>query len=263
MNNTIDNKIGRLCEEKEEYLYELIDFISGYGMPTDGNIDDCIDKLNTPIGISMIHNIMVNDPQKWRTYDIVKVKAFNTEFYEKILTLYKMTSDTIEYTKKKSKECYDSSKMYTDSEISSCTETIQKIENKINDKNTGLNALFEKENERESNIENKIKSNVYSEFITILGIFTAITFAIFGGMNLLSNLFQKIGSTFTSLGQTLILVAIFGLVMWGIIELLFYWISKIKGITDSTKDKNKKYFNWIAISVLTVILIIGILLFTK
>ena len=123
-----------------------------------------------------------------------------------------------------------------------------------------LESGFDKETEY---IENKIKSNVYSEFITILGIFTAITFAIFGGMNLLSNLFKNIGSTSASLGQTLILAAIFGLIMWGIIELLFYWISKIKGITDSTKDKDKKWFNWLAIGVLAIILILGILLFTK
>ena len=105
--------------------------------------------------------------------------------------------------------------------------------------------------------------NIYSEFVAILGIFTAITFAIFGGMNLLTDLFKNIGSTPASLGQTLILAAIFGLIMWGIIELLFYWISKIKGITDSTKDKNKTYFNWLAIGVLVIILILGILLFTK
>ncbi|MCT6812056.1 MAG: hypothetical protein M3029_02790, partial [Lactobacillus helsingborgensis] len=35
--------------------------------------------------------------------------------------------------------------------------------------------------------ENNIKKELYPEFIAILGIFTAITFAIFGGMNLLSN----------------------------------------------------------------------------
>lgn len=105
--------------------------------------------------------------------------------------------------------------------------------------------------------------NIYSEFVAILGIFTAITFAIFGGMNLLTDLFKNIGSSPASLGQTMILAAIFGLIMWGIIELLFYWISKIKGITDSTKDKNKTYFNWLAIGVLAIILILGILLFTK
>ena len=106
-------------------------------------------------------------------------------------------------------------------------------------------------------------NSIYSEFITILGIFTAITFAIFGGMNLLTNLFKNTGSTASSLGYTLIIAAIFGLIMWGITELLFYWISKIKGITDSTKDKNKILFNWIAIIVLTGILILGVLLFTK
>lgn len=105
-------------------------------------------------------------------------------------------------------------------------------------------------------------NSIYSEFITILGIFTAITFAIFGGMNLLTDLFKNIGSTPASLGQTLILAAVFGLIMWGITELLFYWISKIKGITDSTKDKNKKWFNCIALIVLVSILILGILLFT-
>ena len=46
-------------------------------------------------------------------------------------------------------------------------------------------------------------------------------------------------------------------------RILFYWISKIKGIANSTKDKNKTYFNWLAIGVLVIILILGILLFTK
>ena len=255
MNNRTDNNIDRLYEETEEYVYELTDFMSGYGA-TYESIKACLDKLNTPVGIAIIHNFMVNDPQKWATYNIGAVKTLNPEFYEKLLALYKITNDTINYTSA-------SIKKYTDSEINSCNETIQKIENRINDKNTGLNALYEKADERENNIENKIKGNVYSEFIAILGIFTAITFAIFGGMNLLSNLFKNIGSTPASLGQTLILAAIFGLIMWGIIELLFYWISKIKGIADSTKDKNKTYFNWLAIGVLVIILILGILLFTK
>lgn len=50
-------------------------------------------------------------------------------------------------------------------------------------------------------------------------------------MNLLSNLFQNMKSTHTSLGQPLILAAIFGLIMWGITILLFYWISTIKKIS--------------------------------
>ena len=104
--------------------------------------------------------------------------------------------------------------------------------------------------------ENNIKKDIYPDFITILGIFTAITFAIFGGMNLLSSLFRNIGSTSASLGQTLILAAIFGLIMWGITILLFYWISTIK------KDQYKKFYKntgfW-----LNILFIVSIILLLK
>lgn len=86
--------------------------------------------------------------------------------------------------------------------------------------------------------ENNIKKELYPEFITLLGIFTAITFAIFGGMNLLSNLFQNLRSTHASLGQALILASIFGFTVLGIIEILFIWISKIN-LTKVDKDNRK------------------------
>lgn len=137
-------------------------------------------------------------------------------------------------------------------------ETTSSQINKIKKQTTQITEESNKQIER-------VKNNIYTDFITILGIFTAITFAIFGGMNLLTDLFKNIGSTPVSLGQTLILAAIFSLIMWGIIELLFYWISKIKGTTkgttNSTKDKNKKWFNWIAFIILTFLLIVGVWLF--
>lgn len=139
--------------------------------------------------------------------------------------------------------------------------------------------------------ENNIKKELYPEFITLLGIFTAITFAIFGGMNLLSNLFKNMRNTHASLGQALILASIFGFTVLGIIEILFIWISKIN-LTKVDKDnrndkkedcsdeiclnkdcsnaidkeeikivKHKKNFYWFALSFLTVILILGFRLF--
>ena len=119
--------------------------------------------------------------------------------------------------------------------------------------------------------ENNIKKELYPEFIAILGIFTAITFAIFGGMSLLSNLFQNMRSTHASLGQALILVSVFGFTLWGLIEILFIWISKINLTKDDKIDKDdkkekkidkkEKIFNWSALSFLTVILIFGLALF--
>ena len=105
----------------------------------------------------------------------------------------------------------------------------------------------------------KINETIYPQFITILGIFTAITFAIFGGMNLLSNLFQNIKSTHASLGQALILVAVFNLCLWGIIELLFNWISKI----TNAKNKNINKYKLTALFILLCLFIFGLALFFK
>lgn len=168
--------------------------------------------------------------------NLYKIKEYNCDFYE---SLYLAYIDII-------------SNLTDHKEMAS---RISKLQNKVSE----FESMFDKQI---IYIENEIKKNVYSEFITILGIFTAITFAIFGGMNLLNDLFKNIGSTQASLGQTLILAAIFGLFMWGITELLFYWISKIKGITDSTKDKNKILFNRSALIVIVSILSLGVLLFT-
>ena len=129
--------------------------------------------------------------------------------------------------------------------------------------------------------ENNIKKELYPEFIAILGIFTAITFAIFGGMNLLSNLFQNMRSTHASLGQALILASIFGFTVLGIIEILFIWISEIN-LTKVDKDhrndrkeddaneesskeykiyESKKKFEKIALTSLALTLLVGFVLF--
>ena len=135
------------------------------------------------------------------------------------------------------------------------------VDNNLSDQKNNLESEI---NNQKDNILSDIKSLIYPEIITILGIFTAITFAIFGGMNLLSNLFQNMKSTHTSLGQALILAAIFGLIMWGITILLFYWISTIK------KDQSKKFYkNWgfwvniLFIVLILLVLIIGLCFFFK
>lgn len=134
---------------------------------------------------------------------------------------------------------------------------ISKLQNKVNE----FESMFDKQI---IHIENEIRKNVYSEFITILGIFTAITFAIFGGMNLLSALFKNIGSTPASLGQTLILAAVFGLIMWGITVLFFYWINTIK--TNHDKKFYRQWGFWLNVLfiVLVILLLIaGIFLFLQ
>lgn len=78
-------------------------------------------------------------------------------------------------------------------------QEIGEINKRLIDHKRNLDSVDHQVSDLNNQIVDEIKNNVYSEFITILGIFTAITFAIFGGMNLLSNLFKNIGNTPVSL----------------------------------------------------------------
>ncbi|KJY60195.1 YIP1 family protein [Lactobacillus apis] len=255
---TVSPVIAEFQEKRKEEIDKFFcyfapeDSTAFKSAPSNHDIDGYINMILSPeYSAALCEYIDENLYDMWSElsglggfFDLRGLKDKNEELYNKIdmLCLICYINKLNNYDEEKKIRQYDSKLEQNDSKL-------EQISNRINDE--------------EKKITNKIRGNVYSEFIAILGIFTAITFAIFGGMNLLSNLFQNIGSTPASLGQTLILAAIFGLIMWGIIELLFYWISKIKGIANSTKDKNKTYFNWLAIGGLAIILIFGILLFTK
>lgn len=55
-----------------------------------------------------------------------------------------------------------------------------------------------------------VKGNIYTDFISILGIFTAITFATFGGLQLLGNVFgQNVSKDNHALGSALILGSLY------------------------------------------------------
>ena len=187
------------------------------------------------------------------------VKDIDIKFYYKIVFIFKSIYENKIYTQK-----FDRiDKLLNENKKVLCSN-IEKAKKGKEEEDKKINDIENKTNKAKADILDIIKDKIYPEIITILGIFTAITFAIFGGMNLLSNLFQNMKSTHTSLGQALILAAIFGLIMWGITVLLFYWISTIK------KDQSKKFYkNWgfwvnilFIISILLV-LIIGLCFFFK
>lgn len=251
------------------YGIKFIDYLQGNNV---NNLDEIINKLDNTEGFIFIYNCMLNRTELWGKLNLEKIKHDTNkdykEFFDKLKILFGIAnSNNIRLNGEIKKitipnNYFTVTKDYIKEMQNSLSEGIEQQKVHLEESQKSLSKGIEQQKVHLKKYTNKL-NNIYSDFIAILGIFTAITFAIFGGMNLLTNLFKNTGSTASSLGYTLILAAIFGLIMWGITELLFYWISKIKGITDSTKDKNKIWFNWIAIIVLTGILILGVLLFTK
>lgn len=73
-----------------------------------------------------------------------------------------------------------------------------------------------------------VKSAIYTDFIAILGIFTAITFATFGATSVLGSVFTNISNpTPIKLGYSLTIAGIYFLGLYGLISIMFTGIYRI------------------------------------
>lgn len=76
------------------------------------------------------------------------------------------------------------------------------------------------------------------EFISILSIFSAVIIAFFGGINLLGSALSSINNT--NKYRLIIVLLIIGLVMFNVIYMLLYSISRLTGKNIGVKRKEKK-----------------------
>lgn len=151
---------------------------------------------------------------------------FYTEIEKRLLNYLNIHKDmrgtfmvkVIEHTKLASKQ-FDNLYARSENEIQSLTTNAQKLikqQNSINDRY------------KEIKTENQ---HLSSNLITILGMFTAITFAIFGGLQLLGNVFGNAisdkGTSHFVIGNSIILGGFFVLSIYVIMLILFEGIGKL------------------------------------
>lgn len=167
------------------------------------------------------------------------IRDKNADFYYKLVLLYQIVYDNQKNDK-------NDEIIEIDNQLKNHKETLDSVNTKLNNSNK----------QTENEIEYKIKKNVYSEFITILGIFTAITFAIFGGINTINSISSNLhisSSNPQNLGNLLIAAAVLGIVLFGVIVVLFSGIAKI-----TEKDyKLPLLLNISVISTLTGMFLVG------
>lgn len=101
-----------------------------------------------------------------------------------------------------------------------------------------------------------IKNKIYSEFISILAIFTAVSFAMMGSVQVLGNLFSQISTpSINSIGYALIVSGIYLISMLLLIETLFIGMKKV--VKNTEKYKFSIIF-WITLVVSVNLILSGI-----
>lgn len=83
-------------------------------------------------------------------------------------------------------------------------------------------------------LEERIE-NINTQIISVLGIFTAISFVLFGGISSAASILDKLKNP--SIGQLLIFGGIWGIILYNVVYFLIYYISKLTKISIKTNDR--------------------------
>lgn len=107
----------------------------------------------------------------------------------------------------------------------------------------------------ETEIKN-LKKDMYEQLISIVGIFVAISFVLFGGMSLLNNLFDYSNMASVPLLEMICGGSLIGLIIINAVYIFIVFILKITGrVINETDLVYKPYVKWFSIFLGVVVLI--------
>ena len=225
-----------LDDTATHYGIKFIDYLQGNNV---NNLDEIINKLDNTEGFIFIYNCMLNRTELWGKLDLEKIKhdtnKDHKEFCDKLKILFGIAnSNNIrlngEIEKITIPENYIKfTKNYIKESEKSLSKEIKQQKVHLEESQKSLSKEIEQQNVHLKKYTNKLNS-IYSEFITILGIFTAITFAIFGGINTINSISSNLNISSNNpqnLGNLLIGASVLGIVLFGIITVFFAGIAKI------------------------------------
>ncbi|WP_270513018.1 hypothetical protein [Lactococcus lactis] len=138
------------------------------------------------------------------------------------------------------------------------SEETAKSAKEIADKASALATLASGNSEKTVTDLNEMKTKIYSEFIGILGIFTAVAFMVMGSLELLNNLFSDISNpTSRVVGYVLVAGGIYLLVLYLLMVSLFVGMKKVTG-NGSSYDVNDTMFK-VIVSIALILVFIGVI----
>lgn len=117
--------------------------------------------------------------------------------------------------------------------ISDIEKKSEDLEVLIQDTNEASNKIKKDLDETVRNTKEEIqesKSSIYKEILSIVGIFTAISFGAFGGMSVLNTLFGKVGEKGVELDELIILGCIASICVLTLLYIFINYLSKMTGL---------------------------------
>ena len=124
----------------------------------------------------------------------------------------------------------------------------EEIETKLNDMNNNVKYTNENLNTIKYDLKvtkgelDKSKKDIYKEILSIVGIFTAISFGAFGGISILNSLFANVGSKGIKLSDIVILGCLASICILTLLYIFIIYLSRMTGLKISIDGSEEKFF---------------------
>lgn len=143
---------------------------------------------------------------------------------------------------------------------------VETLKEELNKKSQELNSLTEELKTAKDTVESlkDIKTRIYTEFVAILGIFTAVVLGAFGSLQVIGSVFSNIKDVPT--GKLLVFSSITSIGVCVLLFLLMRWINRIVyRDSDSIWRYNLKenLFFLMSLMVLVYMLVVGFLMYNE
>lgn len=127
--------------------------------------------------------------------------------------------------------------------VDSIDERLDITGNELSEKYKTISAEAQEINKKQKDINETINriNNIYSEFISILGIFSAIVLVYFGGTSIIGNVLNAINETSIFKGILICLVA--GIIIFNIIFMFLYFLAKILDRSIAATNQYVEFYN--------------------
>lgn len=236
--NLLSADFNFVNEDVAREVYDLDDqSASNLAFNTDMVLSECEADLEKNI-IDFLHLVKLNYIQ--RDYFLRQTNEYKQQL-----------ADLSAVVSKVEKQIDQVNALYDDTRSES-----DKLKNKLDETNDKSNRILDTIDTIEDT-----KSGIYTDFIAILGIFTAISFVTFGATDMLASVFTQLKHVkFETIGYSFIVGGIYFLSLYGLVVVMFSGIYKIinrKRQTTRIKEKNFYPFTWyIVVASLIVILVL-------
>ena len=239
-------------EQDKHYKLSISKYMNDKYLGIDKSQNEEIDVIMSKLE-SVIETVEENidDSEIWILERISKLREHiglehlriseQNRYYQSNLERDKKLDSRISEIDQKSSEVIEKLEAHKQQIYKEIETKLNDMKNNVKDTNENLNSIKDDLKGTKEELD-KSKKDIYKEILSIVGIFTAISFGAFGGISILNSLFGNVGSEGIKLSDIVILGCIASICILTLLYIFIIYLSRMTGLKISIDGSEEKFF---------------------